>query len=146
MGILSDLKEFLFDRKKKHNEEIQTVLERISPYKFFQELADYAQSLGFTVAEGISDSGFSSSEPNYAVHGIQFKMYGMIVAVVFNTYVNDNTAAGIYYTSGGTSGEFSGPFTITTLKRCKEDLYKVLVKQKEIHQQFKLDNINEDFV
>ena len=145
MGIFSDLKEFLFDRKKKPNEEIKAAMERINPYKFFQELADYAQSLGFTVAEGISDSGFSSGT-NYAVHGIQFKMYGMIVAVGLNTILTDRYTAGIYYTSGKESGGFAGPFSITTLKKCKEDLDKLLVRLKENHQQIKLESINEDFV
>ena len=145
MGIFSDLKEFLFDRKKKENDEIRAAMERINPCKFFQELADYAQSLGFAVAEGISDSGFSS-EPNYAVHGIQFKMYGMIVAVGLNTILTDRYTAGIYYTSGKESGGFAGPFSITTLKKCKEDLDKLLVRLKENHQQIKLESINEDFV
>ena len=145
MGIFSDIIEFLFDRKKKPNEEIKAAMERINPYKFFQELADYAQSLGFTVAEGISDSGFSSGT-NYAVHGIQFKMYGMIVAVGLNTILTDRYTAGIYYTSGKESGGFAGPFSITTLKKCKEDLDKLLVRLKENHQQIKLESINEDFV
>lgn len=145
MAIFSDILEFLFDRRKKQNEEIQTALERINPYKFFQELADYAQSLGFTVAEGISDSGFSS-EPNYAVHGIQFRMYGMVVAVGLNTVLSDRYTPGIYYTSGEKSGGFTGPFSITTLTKCKEDLDKLVVRLKENHQQIKLDSINEDFV
>jgi hypothetical protein len=145
MEILSDIIDFLFNRKKKPNEEIRTAMERINPYKFFQELADYAQSLGFAVAEGISDSGFSSGT-NYAVHGIQFKMYGMIVAVGLNTILTDRYTAGIYYTSGEETGGFSGPFTLTTLKKCKEDLYKLVVRLKENHQQIKLDSINEDFV
>lgn len=51
MGILCNLKEFIFGQKKQ-NDEIRTAMERINPYKFFQELADYAQSLGFTVGEG----------------------------------------------------------------------------------------------
>ena len=145
MGIFSDLKEFLFDRKKKQNDEIRAAMERINPCKFFQELADYAQSLGFTVAEGIRDSGFSSGT-NYAVHGIQFRMYGMIVAVGLNTILTDRYTAGIYYTSGEKSGGFSGPFTITTLNKCKEDLDKLLVRLKEKQQQIKLESINEDFV
>ena len=146
MEILSDIIEFLFNRKKKQNDEIRTAMERINPYKFFQELADYAQSLGFTVAEGIRDSGFSLEEPNYAAHGIQFKMYGMIVAVGLNTILTDRYTAGIYFTSGKESGGFAGPFTLTTLKKCKEDLYKLVVRLKENHQQIKLDSINEDFV
>lgn len=146
MGIFNDIIEFLFNSKKKPSEEIQTVMEKINPYKFFQELADYAQSLGFTVAEGIRDTGFVSSEPNYAVHGIQFKMYGMIVAVGLNTILTDRYTAGIYFTSGKESGGFAGPFTITTLKKCKEDLDKLVVRLKENHQQIKLDSINEDFV
>lgn len=145
MAIFSDILEFLFNRKKKENEEIRTALERINPYKFFQELADYAQSLGFTVVEGISDSGFSS-EPNYAVHGIQFRMYGMVVAVGLNTILSDRYTAGIYYTSGEKSGGFTGPFSITTLTKCKEDLDKLVVRLKENHQQIKLESINEDFV
>lgn len=146
MAIFSDIIDFLFDSKKKQNEEIQTAMERINPYKFFQELADYAQSLGFTVAEGLRDNSFSSSEPNYAAHGIQFRMYGMVVAVGLNTMLTDRYPAGIYYTSGKKSGGFSGPFTLTTLKKCKEDLDKLLVRLKENHQQIKLDSINEDFV
>jgi hypothetical protein len=150
MEILSDIIDFLFNRKKKPNEEIRTAMERISPYKFLQELADYAQSLGFTVGEGVRDSGFSLEEPNYAVHGIQFKMYGMVVAVGFNTILTDRYTAGIYYTSGskegGGSGGFAGPFTLTTLKMCKEDLYKFVVRLKENNQKIKLDSINEDFV
>ena len=142
MGIFSDLKEFIFG-KKKQNEEIRTALEQINPYKFFQELADYAQSLGFSVGEGLSDSGFSS-EPNYAAHGIQFRMYGTIVAVGLNTILNDRYTAGIYYTSG--AGGFTGPFSITTLRKCKEDLDKLVVRLKEKHQQIKLESINEDFV
>ena len=145
MEISSDILEFLFDRRKKQNEEIQTALERINPYKFYQELADYAQSLGFAVAEGISDSGFSS-EPNYAVHGIQFKMYGMVAAVGLNTVLSDRYTPGIYYTSGEKSGGFTGPFSITTLTKCKEDLDKLVIRLKENHQQIKLDSINEDFV
>ena len=145
MAIFSDIIYFLFDRKKKQNEEIKTALEQINPYKFFQELADYAQSLGFTVAEGIRDSGFSSGT-NYAVHGIQFRMYDMIVAVGLNTILTDRYTAGIYYTSGEKSGGFSGPFTITTLNKCKEDLDKLLVRLKEKQQQIKLESINEDFV
>ena len=145
MGIFSDIFEFLFDRKKKQNEEIRTAMERINPYKFFQELADYAQSLGFTVVEGLRDSGFSS-EPNYAAHGIQFRMYGMVVAVGLNTVLNDRYTPGIYYTSGEKSGGFTGPFSITTLKKCKEDLDKLVVRLKENHQQIKLESINEDFV
>ena len=144
MGIFSDLKEFIFG-KKKQNEEIKTALEQINPYKFFQELADYAQSLGFTVGEGLSDSGFSS-EPNYAAQGIQFRMYGMIVAVGLNTILTDRYTAGIYYTSGSREGGFSGPFTLTTLTKCKNDLDKLVVKIKENHQQIKLESINEDFV
>lgn len=146
MAIFSDIINFLFDRKKKQNEEIQTAMERINPYKFFQELADYAQSLGFIVAEGIRDSGFSSSEPNYAAHGIQFRMYDKIVAVGLNTMLTDRYTAGIYYTSGKESGGFSGPFTLTTLKKCKEDLDKLVIRLKENHQKIKLDSINEDFV
>lgn len=145
MGIFNKIIEFLFGRKKKQNDEIRTALERIKPDKFFQELADYAQSLGFTVAEGVSDSGFSS-EPNYAVHGIQFRMYGQIVAVGLNTILNDRYIEGIYYTSGSREGGFSGPFSITTLKKCKEDLDKLVVRLKENHQQLKLDSLNEDFV
>lgn len=145
MGILSDIFEFLFDRKKKQNEEIRTAMVRINPYKFFQELADYAQSLGFTVVEGLRDSGFSS-EPNYAAHGIQFRMYGMVVAVGLNTILTDRYTAGIYYTSGEESGGFTGPFSITTLTKCKEDLDKLVVRLKENHQQIKLDSIKEDFV
>lgn len=145
MGIFSDIIDFLFDRKKKQNEEIKTALEQINPYKFFQELADYAQSLGFTVAEGIRDTGFSSGT-NYAVHGIQFRMYDMIVAVGLNTILSNRYTAGIYYTSGEKSGGFSGPFTITTLNKCKEDLDKLLVRLKEKQQQIKLESINEDFV
>lgn len=145
MGILCNLKEFIFGQKKQ-NDEIRTAMERISPYKFFQELADYAQSLGFTVGEGVRDSGFSLEEPNYAAHGIQFRMYGMIVAVGLNTILTDRYTAGIYYTSGEKSGGFTGPFSITTLRKCKEDLDKLVVKIKENHQQIKLDNINEDFV
>lgn len=145
MGIFSDILEFLFDRKKKQNEEIQTALERINPCKFFQELADYAQSLGFTVAEGMSATGYSS-DPNYAVHGIQFRMYGMVVAVGLNTVLSDRYTPGIYYTSGEKSGGFTGPFSITTLTKCKEDLDKLVVRLKENHQQIKLDSINEDFV
>ena len=145
MAIFSDIINFLFDRKKKQNEEIQTALERINPYKFFQELADYAQSLGFTVAEGIRDSGFSS-EPNYAAHGIQFRMYDKIVAIGLNSMLTDRYTAGIYYTSGKKSGGFSGPFTIKTLRKCKEDLDKLVVRLKEDYQQIKLDRINEDFV
>ena len=143
MGIFSDIKEFLFDRKKKENDEIRAVMERIKPCKFFQELADYAFSLGFTVEEGISDSGFSS-EPNYAIHGIQFKMCGKVVAVGLNTVLNYTT--GIYYTSGSREGGFTGPFSITTLKKCKEDLDKLVIKIKENNQQMKLKSINEDFV
>lgn len=146
MGIFSDIKEFLFDRKKKENDEIRAAMERINPYKFFQELADYAFSLGFTVAEGISDSGFSS-EPNYAIHGIQFKMCGKVVAVGLNTVLNDRYTPGIYYTSGSKEGGgFTGPFSITTLKKCKEDLDKLVIKIKEKQQQIKLESINEDFV
>lgn len=143
MGIFSDLKEFLFGSKKKQNDEIRAAMERINPCKFFQELADYAQSLGFTVAEGISDSGFSS-EPNYAIHGIQFKMCGKVVAVGLNTVLNDRYTPGIYYTSG--AGGFTGPFSITTLNMCKEGLDKLVVKIKENQQQIKLESINEDFV
>lgn len=146
MAIFSDIIDFLFDSKKKQNEEIQTAMERINPYKFFQELADYAKSLGFTVAEGLRDNSFSSSEPNYAAHGIQFIMYGMVVAVGLNTMLTDRYAAGIYYTSGKKSGGFSGQFTLTTLKKCKEDLDKLVVRLKEDYQQIKLDSINEDFV
>ena len=145
MGIFSDIIDFLFNRKKKQNDEIRAAMERINPCKFFQELADYAQSLGFAVAEGISDSGFSS-EPNYAIHGIQFKMCGKVVAVGLNTVLNDRYTPGIYYTSGEKSGGFAGPFSITTLKKCKEDLDKLVVKQKELNQQIKLESINEDFV
>lgn len=145
MAIFSDIINFLFDRKKKENDEIRAAMERINPCKFFQELADYAQSLGFAVAEGIYDSGFYSGT-NYAQHGIQFKMYGRTVAVALNTYFRDDSASGIYYTSGGTTGEFSGQFTLTTLKMCKEDLDKLAVKLKENYQQLKLDSINEDFV
>jgi hypothetical protein len=145
MAIFSDIIDFLFDRKKKQNEEIKTALEQINPYKFFQELADYAQSLGFTVAEGIRDTGFSSGT-NYAVHGIQFRMYDMIVAVGLNTILSNSHTAGIYYTSGEKSGGFSGPFTITILNKCKEDLDKLLVRLKEKQQQIKLESINEDFV
>lgn len=145
MGIFSDILEFLFDRKKKQNEEIRTALERINPYNFFQELADYAQSLGFAVAEGMSAYGYSS-EPNYAAHGIQFRMYGMVVAVGLNTVLSDRYTPGIYYTSGEKSGGFTGPFSITTLTKCKEDLDKLVVRLKENHQQIKLDSINEDFV
>jgi hypothetical protein len=145
MAIFSDIIDFLFDRKKKQNEEIKTALEQINPYKFFQELADYAQSLGFTVAEGIRDTGFSSGT-NYAVHGIQFRMYDMIVAVGLNTILSNSHTAGIYYTSGEKSGGFSGPFTITTLNKCKEDLDKLVVRLKEKQQQIKLESINEDFV
>ena len=145
MGIFSDIFEFLFDRKKKQNEEIRTAMERINPYKFFQELADYAQSLGFTVVEGLRDTGFSS-EPNYAAHGIQFRMYGMVVAVGLNTVLNDRYTPGIYYTSGEKSGGFTGPFSITTLTKCKEDLDKLVIRLKENHQQIKLESINEDFV
>lgn len=146
MGIFNKIIEFLFGRKKKQNDEIRTALERIKPDKFFQELADYAQSLGFAVAEGIRDSGFSLEEPNYAAHGIQFRMYGMIVAVGLNTILTDRYTAGIYFTSGKESGGFAGPFTITTLKKCKEDLDKLVVRLKENHQQLKLDSLNEDFV
>ena len=147
MAIFSDIINFLFDRKKKENDEIRAAMERINPCKFFQELADYALSLGFTVAEGISDSGFSSSEPNYAIHGIQFKKCGMVVAVGLNTILNDRYTAGIYYTSGSKEGGgFAGPFSITTLKMCKEDLDKLVVKIKENQQQIKLKSINEDFV
>lgn len=145
MGIFSDILDFLFNRRKKQNEEIKTALEQINPNKFFQELADYAQSLGFIVAEGIRDSGFSTGT-NYAVHGIQFRMYDMIVAVGLNTILTDRYTAGIYYTSGAKSGGFSGPFTIITLNKCKEDLDKLIVRLKEKHQQYKLDRINEDFV
>ena len=149
MEIFNKIIEFLFGRKKKQNDEIRTALERIKPDKFFQELADYAQSLGFIVAEGLSDSGFSS-EPNYAEQGIQFRMYGQIVAVGLNTVLNDRYTEGIYYTSGskegGGNGGFTGPFTLTTLKKCKEDLYKLVVRLKENHQQIKLDSLNEDFV
>jgi hypothetical protein len=144
MGIFSDLKEFIFG-KKKQNDEIRAAMERINPCKFFQELADHAQSLGFTVAEGLSDSGFSS-EPNYAVHGIQFRMYGTIVAVGLNTVLTDRYTPGIYYTSGAKEGGFSGPFSITALKKCKEDLDKLVVRLKEKQQQIKLESINEDFV
>lgn len=143
MWIFSDIKEFLFDRKKKENDEIRAAMERINPCKFFQELADYAFSLGFTVAEGISDSGFSS-EPNYAIHGIHFKMCGKVVAVGLNTVLN--YTPGIYYTSGSKEGGFTGPFSITTLKKCKEDLDKLVIKIKENNQQMKLKSINEDFV
>lgn len=146
MAIFSDIINFLFDRKKKQIEEIRDDLERINPYKFFQELTDYAQSLGFTVAEGIRDSGFSSSEPNYAAHDIQFRMYDKIVAVGLNTMLTDRYTAGIYYTSGEESGGFVGTFSITTLTKCKEDLDKLVVRLKENHQQIKLDSINEDFV
>ena len=146
MEIFNKIIEFLFGRKKKQNDEIRTALERIKPDKFFQELADYAQSLGFTVAEGLSSTGFSS-DPNYAAHGIQFRMYGMVVAVGVNTILNELFTAGIYYTSGSNDGGgFSGPFTITTLKKCKEDLDKLVIKLKENHQQLKLDSLNEDFV
>lgn len=145
MGIFSDIKEFLFDRKKKENDEIRAAMERINPCKFFQELADYAFSLGFTVAEGISDSGFSS-EPNYAINGIQFKMCGKVVAVGLNTVLNGRYTSGIYYTSGSREGGFTGPFSITTLKKCKEDLDKLVIKIKENNQQMKLKSINEDFV
>lgn len=145
MAIFSDIINFLFDRKKKENDEIRAAMERISPCKFFQELADYAQSLGFAVAEGIRDSGFSTTEPNYAIHGIQFKMYGMIVAVGLNTVLKDRYTPGIHYMSSKEGG-FIGPFSITTLKMCKEDLDKLVVRLKENHQQIKLDSINEDFV
>ena len=145
MAILSDIINFLFDRKKKPNEEIQDAMERIKPYKFFQELADYALSLGFTVAEGMSAYGVSP-EPNYAAQSIQFRMYGMVVAVCLNIILNDRYTAGIYYTSGSKEGGFVGPLSITTLKMCKEDLDKLLVRLKENHQQIKLDSINEDFV
>ena len=145
MAILSDIINFLFDRKKKPNEEIQAAMERIKPYKFFQELADYALSLGFTVAEGMSDYGVSP-EPNYAAQSIQFRMYGMVVAVCLNIILNDRYTAGIYYTSGSKEGGFVGPLSITTLKMCKEYLDKLLVRLKENHQQIKLDSINEDFV
>lgn len=144
MVIFSDIVNFLFGRKKQ-SKEIKNAQEHITPYKFYQQLADYAQSLGFTVAEGIYDSGFYSGT-NYAQHGIQFKMYGRTVAAALNTYFRDDSASGIYYTSGRTTGEFSGPFTLTTLKMCKEDLDKLAVKLKENHQQLKLDSINEDFV
>ena len=133
MEIFNKIIEFLFGRKKKQNDEIRTALERIKPDKFFQELADYAQSLGFIVAEGL-----------------QFRMYGQIVAVGLNTVLNDRYTEGIYYTSGskegGGNGGFTGPFTLTTLKKCKEDLYKLVVRLKENHQQIKLDSLNEDFV
>lgn len=145
MAILSDIINFLFDRKKKPNEEIQAAMERIKPYKFFQELADYALSLGFTVAEGMSAYGVSP-EPNYAEQVIHFRMYGMVVAVCLNIILNDRYTAGIYYTSGSKEGGFVGPLSITTLKMCKEDLDKLLVRLKENHQQIKLDSINEDFV
>ena len=46
----------------------------------------------------MSATGFSS-EPNYAVHGIQFRMYGMVVAVGLNTVLSDRYTPGIYYTS-----------------------------------------------
>ena len=146
MEIFNKIIEFLFGRKKKQNDEIRTTLERIKPDKFFQELADYAQSLGFTVAEGLSATGFSS-DTNYAAHGIQFRMYGMVVAVGVNTILKEHFSTGIYYTSGSNDGGgFSGPFTITTLKKCKGDLYKLVIKLKENHQQLKLDSLNEDFV
>lgn len=145
MAIFSDIINFLFNRKKKQNDEIRAAMEQINPYKFFQELADYAQSLGFTVAEGMSAYGISS-DPNYAAHGIQFRMYGMVVAVGLNTLLTDRYTAGIYYTSGSKEGGFSGPFSITTLRKCKEDLDKLVVRLKENHQQIKLESINEDFV
>lgn len=144
MAIFSDIINFIFGCKKQ-NEEIRTAMEQINPCKFFQELADYAQSLGLSVTEAITDSGVSS-EPNYAVNGIQFKMYGMVVAVGLNTVLNDRYTPGIYYTSGKESGGFSGPFTITTLTKCKEDLDKLVVRLKENYQQSKLESINEDFV
>ena len=117
MEILSDIIDFLFNRKKKQNDEIRIAMEKITPYKFYQELADYAQSLGFAVAEGNRDSGFSLEEPNYAAHGKQFRMYGMIVAVGLNTILTDRYTAGIYFRSGKESGGFSGLFSITTLKK-----------------------------
>lgn len=77
-------------------------------------------------------------------------MYRMIVAVGLNTILTDRYTAGIYFTSGtkegGGNGGFTGPFTLTTLKKCKEDLDKLVVKIKENHQQIKLDSLNEDFV
>ena len=60
--------------------------------------------------------------------------------------MNDRYTPGIYYTSGEKSGGFTGPFSITTLKKCKEDLDKLVVRLKENHQQIKLESINEDFV
>lgn len=145
MAIFSDLINFIFGRKKQ-SEEIRTAMEQINPYKFFQELADYAQSLGLSVTEAITDSGFST-DPNYVVNGIQFKMYGMVVAVGLNTILSNRYTPGIYYTScSREGGGFSGPFTLTTLKKCKEDLDKLVVKLKENQQQLKLESINEDFV
>ena len=145
MGIFSDLKEFIFGRKKKQDDEIRLALERINPVKFFQTLADYAQSLGFTTAEGMSAYGVSSN-PNYAVKGIQFRIYGQIVAVGLNTFLQDKLTSGIYYTSSGIKKGVAVPFTITTLNMIKADLDKVLVQQKEIHQYLKLASINEDFI
>jgi hypothetical protein len=60
--------------------------------------------------------------------------------------LTDRYTAGIYYTSGAKECGFSGPFTITTLNKCKEDLDKLLVRLKENHQQIKLESIKEDFV
>jgi len=145
MGIFSEIIEFLFDRKKKQNDEIRAAMERINPVKFFQTLADYANSLGFATAEGMSAYGVSS-DPNYAINGIQFRMFGQVVAVGLNSYLQDKFTPGIYYTSGPKEGGFTGPFTITTLNMIKADLEMVAIRQKEIHQQLKLASINEDFV
>lgn len=148
MGIFSDLKEFIFGRKKKQDDEIRRTLERINPVRFYQELADYGVSLGLAVDDAMVDRGFTNStDTNYALNGIIFRFNGAVAACGINSTMSDGFTPAIYFVSGtmGRSGGFTGPFTITTLKMCKEDLYKALIKLKKFMEQKKLESINEDF-
>lgn len=140
MKILSKLKELIFGKKKIQEEN------GIDPQEFFQTLADYAQSLGFAITEGMY-ARMVQVNPNYVEKGIQFRIYGQVVAICLNSCIRGNKLTpGIYYTSGTKIGGFTGPFTITTLNMIKADLDMVSLQQKEIHQQLKLESINEDFV
>ena len=149
MGIFSDLKEFIFGRKKRKDDEIRLALERINPVKFYQTLADYGVSLGLSVDGAVVDRGFTNStEVNYALNGIIFRLDGAVAACGINSTMSDGFTPAIYFVSGtvGRSGGFTGPFTITTLKMCKEDLEKAVIKLKKFKEQKKLESINEDFV
>jgi hypothetical protein len=142
MGIFSNLKEFIFRRKKKTDDEIHQAMERINPVKFYEALAEYGQSLGLSVEEGINDSGFTA-EPNFAVNGIQFGIYGICLAVCMNTWMYDGNTPGIIFCVKHRA--FNGPYTKPVLDMCKAELEEAVKVMKNWKQQVKLDKLNEDF-